>query len=97
MNDVNPWRKGYKKRDGVITPNITFRMNPAFKQALEEMAKRESGKHNTYISKATILTNISTRNGDYFVERRAELNKRYKQLNKEHHHAHKFFDIKDQR
>lgn len=82
MQEVNPWRVPGKKK-GESLENYTFRMDPLFKQAIQELAQAETGLYGVKISLPTVISNLTTRNGNYFVEKRATLNKRYKQLNRE--------------
>jgi hypothetical protein len=82
MNDANPWRLPSKKA-GATMPSFNFRMDPLFKQALQELSDSESKTYGVKISQPTLIVNLSTRNGLYFKDRRSKLLQRYLQLKRE--------------
>lgn len=87
MNDINPWILP----DNKGTVHNTYRMDPEFKQSLQELVESESKLLGRKISMMTIVFNLSTRNTSYMRSKRAWLGKRYCELKKEHK---KYFDIK---
>lgn len=83
MNDQSPWRIP-KKVAGNKLAVYHSKLEPLFKQALQELADSESAAYGVKISTGTVITNLSTRNGLYFQSKRSQLLKKYTQLKKEH-------------
>lgn len=79
MNDTTPWIMPDKSG----TEQYTFRMDPLYKQAIQELADSETLLLGRKISMATVIFNLTTRNTDYIRETRIKLYERYKQLKKE--------------
>lgn len=86
MNEINPWILP----DNKGTVHNTYRMDPLFKQALQELVESESSLVGRKVSMMTITFNLSTRDTQYMRSKRRQLAKRYKEL--KNHRKH--FDIK---
>lgn len=86
MIDPNQWAMP-SKVTGITTPNATFRIDPIYTQALALLAKRESERLGVRISQATLLTNLTTQDANFFRTKRSELREIIKQLNKENNHV----------
>lgn len=89
MNDINPWILP----DNAGTVMNAFRMDPAFKRAIQELSLHETKLQGSKISMMTIIFNLSTRDTLYIRNKRSSVAKRYKEL-KEHK---RYFDIKDRK
>jgi len=86
MNDINPWILP----DNAGTVPNTFRMDPAFKRAIQELSEHETQLQGTKISMTTVIFNLATRDTLYIRTKRSSVAKRYKEL--KNHRKH--FDIK---